>query len=1265
MNDVERATDFELDSGDLIEVPSCIESLSSSAQQLYKLADEINQYYIKTLLCYGYTSEPNKTSSKSSSFVEDKYKRTRLIKQKIHLDELQNDPDRLKKLMENEETLDSMDSLLSILPLLNDLSLFIERCFATIESTLKRLTYYLNKAANRLPNKHLTTDEEFQLSQDATLGPIFMALMNLIYNIVNLDKVIEMHTNICESLTEFRSICELVIEAQIAFASTIDHEISSISSESLKSLVAFISNIQLTLCNEAQSMFQLCIGHLHRWTIVTDKSQKGYKNLCEHFEKFILFSIENMSDIDHTTYPIKSSMQISKSHQLIHSNLTPNAHLTGNGQIVFGICSLFILYSRIFEKSDKKINQAVMRLLQRPSIINIVHVSGSNSYILLDEFLEKHLASSSLDTKILKQLREKSEQLLRLDFNQTFNKFSVKLMKWLVSLKAEVLATRPSDNDIELLRKRVHLFHYGLNLAEELNSEAKNIMIIYLHYNKPMSKSNLITVLRLIYLIKSIEKNLIQSKLSICYCLIQVEHLARAIWLKLMNTTRKRLISLRQSERRLNTNTALLLTSVCSNFDYLTTYDGRITMILCLSMLIPSFDHNELSELIQLLDILKPDIYERLQTIADCGYLYWSYPTFKTYYNHAFEEDTCALDELNYFHLALNDIPKLFTGNREHCSLDFGWLNARRDEFLKKLGQELMDQFRTEFLDRICHEFELELRLQSHKDLHSDNHSPFKRHLYNFKQIFASARSANTIFTIFNEKISLRYYIEHHLNKTCYNLTSIAPQDWFTYDGMLNLAEHRYELKFANSLLPTQSLDYGLDLVDVTCNLALFVSRYGYDLVNQLFIEKCSNRMSTSSASSTFSGGGMSMLSSFAPTTSNQLLNVLQVKHIEGSLQTHGFGLLDSSVNCTYQVLKRLINLFSRQLTDDKLRAILMREDQRFKQNSKSGTSNKQCLITFEKATKIAKQFKLSLAHPTENQVIGFDLDSLRQSITQIGNLLAFIRMLKSGALNCASKSVEHLPNIDDLSDLKLTKFVRGEFQAYHCETLSKACENFDQCLEDLEENFSPKTDYFNIIINLFMNTLSDKSNFASNAATVNKQDSEDKRSISDPDEYPHTTNKRQVTNDDLGEQSTRTSNLRLDHLRLFFLLVPALTINYIDYIINCKERVSSRSSVARFGALISDDGFPMGVAFLLTVLNQTQDFARLEWFKQVRAKLNLDKNEVKQRIEDSRYEESLKQTSSMTLARLNRLGIEYVALDITISSALLFFRSCALAESR
>lgn len=50
-------------------------------------------------------------------------------------------------------------------------------------------------------------------------------------------------------------------------------------------------------------------------------------------------------------------------------------------------------------------------------------------------------------------------------------------------------------------------------------------------------------------------------------------------------------------------------------------------------------------------------------------------------------------------------------------------------------------------------------------------------------------------------------YVEHYLNKTFYNLTTVALHDWKTYGEMKNMAEQKYGLSLPESHLPSQTLE--------------------------------------------------------------------------------------------------------------------------------------------------------------------------------------------------------------------------------------------------------------------------------------------------------------------------------------------------------------------------------------------------------------------------------------------------------------------------
>lgn len=53
----------------------------------------------------------------------------------------------------------------------------------------------------------------------------------------------------------------------------------------------------------------------------------------------------------------------------------------------------------------------------------------------------------------------------------------------------------------------------------------------------------------------------------------------------------------------------------------------------------------------------------------------------------------------------------------------------------------------------------------------------------------------------------LAAYVTHYLDKTFYNLTTVALHDWATYSEMRNLATQRYGLTMTEAYLPSQTLE--------------------------------------------------------------------------------------------------------------------------------------------------------------------------------------------------------------------------------------------------------------------------------------------------------------------------------------------------------------------------------------------------------------------------------------------------------------------------
>ena len=59
---------------------------------------------------------------------------------------------------------------------------------------------------------------------------------------------------------------------------------------------------------------------------------------------------------------------------------------------------------------------------------------------------------------------------------------------------------------------------------------------------------------------------------------------------------------------------------------------------------------------------------------------------------------------------------------------------------------------------------------------------------------------------------SVAAYVEHYLDRTFYNLTTVALHDWKTYGDMRNLAQQKYGLSMVEAHLPSQTLEQVRDL---------------------------------------------------------------------------------------------------------------------------------------------------------------------------------------------------------------------------------------------------------------------------------------------------------------------------------------------------------------------------------------------------------------------------------------------------------------------
>jgi WASH complex subunit 7 len=81
------------------------------------------------------------------------------------------------------------------------------------------------------------------------------------------------------------------------------------------------------------------------------------------------------------------------------------------------------------------------------------------------------------------------------------------------------------------------------------------------------------------------------------------------------------------------------------------------------------------------------------------------------------------------------------------------------------------------------------------------------------------------------------------------------------------------------------------------------------------------------------------------------------------------------------------------------------------------------------------------------------------------------------------------------------------------------------------------------------------------------------------------------------------------EHLKNFYMIVPALCISWTDASLQAKDNMfkATRVGAASREMYYTDDGFAVGTAYCLAILKQTKKYDALHWVDTVRHKLKAD----------------------------------------------------------
>ncbi|RXM34723.1 WASH complex subunit 7 [Acipenser ruthenus] len=878
---------------------------------------------------------------------------------------------------------------------------------------------------------------------------------------------------------------------------------------------------------------------------------------------------EGVSVSKNTTFAEEFALNIRTIFTNVESKLGEPAEIDQRDKYV-GVCGLFVLHFHIFRTVDKKLFKSLLDVCKKVPAVTLT----GNIMWFADTFLVAKVpaAAKMLDKKSLQGIRTQRDSFLQQKAQmlvKDVQSYYVFVTSWMMKMESILAKEKRADKFAEDLSNRCTIFIQGILYAYSISTIIKTTMNLYMSMQKPMTKTSVKALCRLVELLKAVEHTFHRRAMVVAD---SVSHITQHLQYQALNsiaTAKKRVISDKKySEQRLDVLSALVLAENALNGP--STKERRLVVSLALSVgtQMKTFKDEELLPLqlvLKKLDLIS-ELRERVKIQCDCSFLYWHRAVFPIYLDDAYDHAVDAA-RIHYMFSALRDcVPAMLHAKHlESC-----------EQLLENYNLEIMDVFKEHLLDKLCKEIEKDLRLSVHTHLKLDDRNPFKVGMKDLAHFFYLKP-----IRFFNRFIDIKAYVTHYLDKTFYNLTTVALHDWATYSEMRNLATQRYGLVMTEAHLPSQTLeqfrssngidnsDYsfqGLDVLEIMRNIHVFVSRYLYNLNNQIFIERTSN---------------------------NKHLNTINIRHIANSIRTHGTGIMNTTVNFTYQFLRKKFYIFSQFMYDEHIKSRLIK-DIRFFREIKDQTDQK---YPFERAEKFNRGIrKLGITPDGQSY-----LDQFRQLISQIGNAMGYVRMIRSGGLHCCSNAIRFVPDLEDIVNFE--ELVKEEGLS---EETQKSARVLDSVLGDLTSNSAEGTEYFKKLVDVF------------------------------------------------APEFRSTKNM---HLRNFYMIVPPLTVNFAEHSISCKEKLNKKNKV---GAAFTDDGFAMGVAYILKLLDQYQEFDSLHWLQAVREKyLREMKSMVKeQNVQATSQDEKLMQTMNLTQKRLDIYLQEFELLYFSLSSARIFFRA-------
>ena len=304
-------------------------------------------------------------------------------------------------------------------------------------------------------------------------------------------------------------------------------------------------------------------------------------------------------------------------------------------------------------------------------------------------------------------------------------------------------------------------------------------------------------------------------------------------------------------------------------------------------------------------------------------------------------------------------------------------------------------------------------------------------------------------------------------------------------------------------------------------------------------------------------------------------VNVLGVKQILNSLYTHGTGIVNSVLNKAFGYISKTIRPLLDILFDDYILSYL--KEERTFWNEKKGK------INYFYPLENALNLRTKILTLDENKKVNQILKAI-QYITQIGNAVALARCIRTALMDYNSQNVNLLTNnnINDYNQISQKISLQVDIDPT----------NPDNNSSNISSN----------LLNNIQNSLNDSNKMF--CETINNLKQIGKNTI----------NYLEILVSSFGDT---LSSLKIPEMEMFSFLLPPLTISFIDNAINARDNLMKKNK-SEESAYFSDDGFMVGVCYLLKIFSCDKKFESLNWFPSVINYYKMKQNQKQKKDKNS-----------------------------------------------